>query len=459
MAAMTRLCAFMIAWATAAMVQYGFYISELNPLQEMLTCAPKARPGCLPLSLTTFGTVTAMFTAGGTVSSLACGVVTRALGTGRRASLLAAAVLSAAGALLLALSSSAFGLGSARLLQGLAAGIGVAVVPVYVKELAPPAVSGSVGVLNQVAVVAGIFAAQAIGTYAVTTGASWRRVPQASLLLAVVQLVTGALWAVESPGWVEGEGAAVSGAGAPQRAAALRERLWGDAAYERAPSEADDAAPPRQPTQMLSPLRDPAFRRALHVVALSQLAQQLSGVNAIMYYSTGILSGLMPAMAPALGLLITVVNGAMTFPPIWLIPEHRVGRKRLLVGSAGSMALFCAVLAYALLGAHAWLAGAAILLVIAAFSVGLGPLPWVILPEVLPPESASLGASIGLGINWVANIAVAAGFQPLRRFLGAWDHNTGGLVFAVFAVANAAFALALARVYQYEPPRRGGLPL
>ena len=78
---------------------------------------------------------------------------------------------------------------------------------------------------------------------------------------------------------------------------------------------------------------------------------------------------------------------------------------------------------------------------------------------MLPPESASLGASIGLGINWVANIAVAAGFQPLRRFLGAWDHNTGGLVFAVFAVANAAFALALARVYQYEPPRRGGLPL
>ena len=79
--------------------------------------------------------------------------------------------------------------------------------------------------------------------------------------------------------------------------------------------------------------------------------------------------------------------------------------------------------------------------------MGLGPVPFVMLPEVLPPSHVSLGSSIGLGLNWLTNIVVALSFQPLRRLLGAWDGQTGSLVFVVLGVLNLTFASLIRRMY------------
>jgi len=185
----------------------------------------------------------------------------------------------------------------------------------------------------------------------------------------------------------------------------------------------------------------------MKIVALTQAAQQLSGVNAIMYYSTGIMSKVLPNVAAFVGLLITLVNAVMTLPPLWLIDEARFGRRKLLLLSATGMGVSCFVLALGLVSSYAMLSSLAILLVIAFFSVGLGPVPFVILPEVLPPSHVSVGSSLGLGINWITNICTALAFQPLRRMLGSWDGQTGGLVFVLFGGVNLGFASLIQRMY------------
>ena len=439
----------MVAWITLSVFQFGYGISELNAIETQFTCHDAS--GCLGFSENAFGLITTMFTVGGALASLGCGSAARYAHLGRKASLQASTAFSFLGSALLGSGTSLTLLSTGRFLQGIGAGIGVVQVPLYLQEIAPPSLAGEIGILNQVAVVTGIFAAQAFGTLAAAHPASWRSVPQISAVIALGQLVIGALWACESPGWLEGEGAHVTTAAHAPSPADLRARLWGREAYETLPVTTEPAGDPTPPAHGWR--TDPDFRRGMWIVALTQMAQQFSGVNAILYYSTGILSQLMPSLARIVGLLITVVNGVMTFPPIVLISEKRVGRKALLVGSAAGMGFFCLLLAYSLWNAYALGSAIAILCVIACFSMGLGPVPFVILPEVIPAAYVSLGSSFGLGVNWASNIVVAASFPPLRKALGALDGHTGGLVFLLFGVANLVFAACIARDYRYEGDR------
>lgn len=438
----------MIAWVALNTFQFGFGISELNAIETQFTCQGGDR--CLGMSQNAFGMVTTMFTVGGTFSSLLCGSAARYAQIGRKHTLQVASSFSFLGSLLLCASSSLSMLAAARFLQGIGAGIGIVQVPMYLQEISPPSLSGQIGILNQVAIVVGIFSAQLAGTMAMSAGGRWWRVPEISAAIAAVQLVVGTLWAYESPGWLEGEGAHVAAQSQAPNPAAIRQRLWGVANYEALQMPAACDEPNSDARNWRT---SPQFRRGIWIVALTQMAQQFSGVNAILYYSTGILSKLMPQVASRVGLLITVVNGLLTFPPIVLISEERLGRKKLLVGSAAGMGVFSLLLAYSLWSMRAFLSAVAILCVIACFSMGLGPVPFVIMPEVLPAPYVSIGSSFGLAINWASNIVVAASFAPLRSALGIFDGHTGGLVFVVFGATNLAFAFWMARDYHYEEDR------
>ncbi|WFD31208.1 hypothetical protein MSPP1_002242 [Malassezia sp. CBS 17886] len=401
----------MVAWVALSVFQFGFGVSELNAVQALLPCARGARPAdCAPLSAAAFGYVTAMFTVGGTVASLLCAPAARYTRSGRRTCLLVADALCAAGGLCLATASTAAGLAAGRLLQGLCAGIAIVQVPVYLQEIAPPPLAGEIGIMNQVAVVVGIFVAQAIGTcvtYSATL--SWALVPCASVAVAVAHAVVGNMWAVESPGWLDHEGASLVGQVAHERAAAI------PGGNERAPAASPDS---------------PSFWDGMRVVLITLVAQQLSGVNAILSYSTGILGALLPRLAGGVGLFITLVNGALTFPPIWLISEDRVGRRNLLLFSAGGMAAASLVLAWSIWLGYAALSAVAIVACIAFFS------------------DVSFGSSLALGASWVTNIIVAAGFPPLRAAFGRWDGGTGGLVFVPFAAVNFVTVVLVARLYK-----------
>ena len=212
-------------------------------------------------------------------------------------------------------------------------------------DISPPALKGSIGVLNQLGIVIGIFVAQLSGTFLTSSSpgkepspTAWRWVPIISALVSVCQLVAGVLFALESPRWEEEENARNGGR---KRAQRIRAKLYlqgaagvdasadsGDASETEAllgdlPAAQDSTDPGSSSTQtqvsLTSLIKDPEIRPGFLVIALTQIGQQLSGVNAVLYYSTGILGSVLKsggedaaANAKLIGVGITVVNAVMT---------------------------------------------------------------------------------------------------------------------------------------------------
>lgn len=105
------------------------------------------------------------------------------------------------------------------------------------------------------------------------------------------------------------------------------------------------------------------------------------------------------------------------------------------------MSLFSLSLSFSITS-HAILSSFFIMAFVAAFSIGNGPIPFILIPEVVPPASAPSVGSIGLSVNWIANFIVGSAFLPLASALG-----TQG-VMLMFAAISAVGFLVVGRVYQ-----------
>lgn len=234
----------------------------------------------------------------------------------------------------------------------------------FYSDIAPPSIQGSIGVLNQLGNVIGVFVAQSAGvalaSKAVKPGGSpsvWRFVPLISAGLSIFQLVWGLLIAVDGPLSMENSGVP----DARIKADAIRQQLWetGWDGYSAAsqveahPAAAQststsiaaasqpEASTERQPlippepsdnngtfSQPEEPYPDPItakdlfthprLRTGMWMIVATQVGQQLGGVNAVLYYSTGIVKGLFKGhekadnIASAVSVGITVVNALMT---------------------------------------------------------------------------------------------------------------------------------------------------
>jgi len=195
-------------------------------------------------------------------------------------------------------------------------------------------------------------------------------------------------------------------------------------------------------------LSNTALRKRTLLAAAIMCLQELSGVNAVMFYSTPVLLPLMPTSAATIGLQITGVNIIMTILALFIV--DRAGRKPLLMGSVTGMAFMSALLAFALDHGHNLLSAASIILFIVSFSIGLGPVPWLLLSELVPSPAVPAVASLSLSLNWITNFCVAALFLPLRNALSEpadprdplSDRIGEGRVFYIFTVV-AIFTLTL----------------
>ncbi|PWN51543.1 general substrate transporter [Violaceomyces palustris] len=511
----TRIFTLSVLWIIISAFEYGYGISELNPLQPILTCqtggdpldSPSTTKSCsIRMTESEFGLVTSLFTLGGLISSFALPAVSARLGLGRRLSIRYSALLNVLGGLMLASAQGIFSLGTARFVQGLASGVGVVIVPIYLSELAPTSMRGSIGVLNQLSIVLGIFTAQALGASRLgESPTEWRWVPTVAFLLAMVQLVVS-FWssvAVESPRWLEeGEGKAK---GSTNEARRIRSLLWSREELEeyqnysarfqdgggsvggtrrgggeREGDEEDildererllegeresgeigegnqqsamDVDRPIEVEMGLKDLfKDDEIRPGVLMVILTQLAQQFSGVNSVLFYSTGIMSTVLPSLASSIGLVITVINILMTFPPILLISESRMGRKKLMMASSLGMCLSCLLLGLGIMYDWPIVSAICIVLVVASFSIGLGPVPFVILPELVPLRAVSKATSLGLTLNWTANTLVGTLFHPIRNLLSHLDNGKGGAVFWLFAFLNLVSFTLIGLFYRFRLP-------
>lgn len=166
------------------------------------------------------------------------------------------------------------------------------------------------------------------------------------------------------------------------------------------------------------------YRPALKVLLLLQITQQFSGINAVMNYSTTILKKILPTSSDLITVYISIMNAIMTVVSAYLIDKS--GRRTLLLYSMSLMSLASAVLAFSITYDLALLSSLSIIGFVATFAIGLGPIPFLIIPEIVDTHSVATASSLGLSINWICNFLVSSLFLEVREILG-------GKVFYIFA--------------------------
>ncbi|OBJ64220.1 MFS transporter [Mycobacterium asiaticum] len=385
--------------------------------------------------------VTTMVVIGQIGGALGGGVLANAIG--RQKSMVLILVGYALFALLGAMSVSVPMLLAARLLLGVTIGVSVVVVPVYVAESAPAAVRGSLLAAYQLATVSGIILGYVTG-YLLAGSQGWRwmlglaAVPATLLLPLLLRMPDTARWYL------------LKGRVDNARRALLR--IEPEAAVDAELAEIAVAVREDQNTPgggLSEMLRRPYLRATLFVVALGFLIQ-ITGINAIIYYSPRLFKAMGfdgDFALLALPALVQVAGLAAVGTSLFLV--DRVGRRPILLSGIAMMIVADTVLiAVFAEESHAplLLGFGGVLLFIVGFSFGFGSLVWVFAGESFPSHLRSVGSSVMLTSNLIANAIIAGFFLTLLQLLG------GAGVFAVFG----AFAvIAFGVVYRFAPETKG----
>jgi len=106
----------------------------------------------------------------------------------------------------------------------------------------------------------------------------------------------------------------------------------------------------------------------------------------------------------------------MTVVSAYLI--DKAGRRTLLLYSMSLMSLASAILAFSIINELALLSSISIIGFVATFAIGLGPIPFLIIPEIVDTRSVATASSLGLSINWISNFLVASLFFGNQRNIG-----------------------------------------
>jgi SP family galactose:H+ symporter-like MFS transporter len=199
-------------------------------------------------------------------------------------------------------------------------------------------------------------------------------------------------------------------------------------------------------------LRPPYLRATIFVVALGFFIQ-ITGINAIVYYSPRIFEAMGFKGNFALLMLPAAVQvAALIAVLISLVLVDRVGRRPILLGGIGMMIAANAVLIGVFAagsnfgGALTVLGFSGVLLFTVGFTFGFGALVWVYAGESFPARLRSMGSSAMLTSDLVGNTIVAAVFLSMLARLGG---EGTFMVFGVLALLSFAF------VYRYAPETKG----
>ena len=321
----------------------------------------------------------------------------------------------------------------ARVVLGLAVGAASATVPTYLGEIAPAAVRGRVLTVNQLMITIGIMVAYLVNV-AFSSSGNWRAMFGVGAVPALVMLV-GAFWALpESPTWLLTNRRV-------DQARQVFSRVAGDRGGDRLVAERQRGIQEQRARQTGKAevgwrgLMSAAVRPALVVGVVLAATQQLGGINTIIYYAPSIMerTGLTTSNSIAYSVAIGVINLVMTVVAIWIV--GRIRRRSLLLFSVAVMVVTLVVMGLSFVSAWSPALSLVVMVVyIAGFAVGMGPLFWVLIGEIFPPNARATGSSAATAVNWTSNFIVSLVFLSVVEAVGL------GQTFWIFAVI-CGFAL------------------
>jgi|FEC22Drversion2_1045045.scaffolds.fasta_scaffold00159_52 MFS transporter, SP family, galactose:H+ symporter len=404
--------------AVAAIAGFLFGYDE-----GVIAVAGPSLEAAFPMSPAERGFMTAAVPLGALVASIFAGPITDRFG--RRRVLMAAAALFAVAALAASAITAIWMLVIARLALGLAIGVAAVTAPLYIAEAAPLQNRGGMISTYQLAVTVGILVSYLTGL-AITGATTWRLMFGLGAVPAVL-LMVGLAFLPESPRWLMRRGQMSEAKASLARLRGERWDLQGELAEMADAAHADAGR-----RTGFAALLEPAIRPALIVAMALYFLQQLSGINAVIYYAPTIFdqAGYDSATKQILATVgVGTVNFATTVLALFLI--DRLGRRPLLIVGFAGCAATMLVIALAVVEPGllpSWIVIAMLLLYIASFAISLGPLPYVVMAEIYPHRVRGPGMSMASISNWGFNFMVVFTFPLMLAGPGL------AFTFALFAV-------------------------
>lgn len=384
---------------------------------------------------------------GFTVASALIGTVVGALMAGapadrfgRRFMLIAIALCYVISSLGCGFAPDWYSLVAFRFLGGLAIGAASVVTPIYIAEVSPAAYRGRLVALNQLNIVFGIllaFVSNFIIASLAPPETAWRWMLGIIAVPSVIFLVI-AIFLPDSPRWL-----AVKGRDRDARQVMFK------LGFDDPDAEVDRmlAAAARDRHGDKPRLFQRAHTLPVACAILIAMFNQLSGINALLYYSPRIfeLAGAGADTALLQSVAVGGTNLVFTIVAIFLI--DRIGRKPLLYFGSIMTAASLFVVAAQFEAPHpdGTLVMLGLLGFIAAFALSQGAVIWVFISEVFPSTVRGKGQALGSSTHWIMAAAITWVFPIFATSLGGW----------VFAFFGAMMLLQILFVWKLMPETNG----
>jgi len=360
---------------------------------------------------------------------------------GRKATLLWIGVLYFVGAMGSGLAPNVATFITARVIGGLGIGVSTVVAPMYISEIAPPKHRGRLAGMFQFNIVFGILIAFVSNALLAGIGENaWRWMLGVAAFPSLLYALL-CFGLPESPRWL------ISRKADRKAALLVLQRAQPDVSPAAIAAEADEIAAASSDKAALGfpsmfqqnwtrlvgqwleqlGLTIKRLRKPIFLAILIAFFNQLSGINAILYFAPRIfeLTGLGAKAALLQSIGIGITNLVFTFVGLWLI--DKLGRRTLLyIGSFGYIASL-GLVAWAFFTNHLSIVPVCIFAFIAAHAVGQGAVIWVFISEIFPNRHRAEGQTLGSSTHWVF-AALLTTFFP--RMVSSFPP---GYVFSFFA--------------------------
>ncbi len=341
-----------------------------------------------------------------------------------------------------------------RIIGGLGIGIASMNAPTYIAELSPASIRGKMVTYYQLAIVIGFFvvflATFAIGNsgdevYNLTRG--WRLMFWSELIPCIIFLFL--LFLVpKSPRWLVM-------AGRTEEAESILLSLHGEELYKKELEEISQSINQDEKRPGLGVFKQNKFLFILLVGSALSALQQLTGINAVLYYGADIFE-------KALGfgqedvlqqqLLLAGVNLVCTFIAMGTV--DKLGRKPLIyMGSVGMILGFLMLGISLKIDQVGLVSLIGVLVFIGSFALSMGPVVWVILSEMFPNKIRSAAMSIAVAVQWAMNYVVSQSFpivvESNANQSATWNGSLPYFIFIVF------IAMIIFVTFKFVPETKG----
>ncbi|XP_051900793.1 solute carrier family 2, facilitated glucose transporter member 4-like [Pristis pectinata] len=431
--------------AVLGSLQFGYNLGVINAPQKIIersynetwmrrqTGVDHPRPIDQSVLTTLWSLSVAIFSVGGMVSSLLVGTLAEWLG--RKKAMLVNNSLAMIGGILMGLSKycqSYEMLILGRFVIGAYSGISSGLVPIYIGEISPTSLRGMLGTLHQLGIVSGILIAQIFGLDVILgTDELWPFLLAITVLPAILQAALLPL-CPESPRFLYIMRNEESKAKICLRALTGQQDVTPSLSEMKDEKQRMDMERKVTVAQLF---RSPMYRQPIFIAIMLQLSQQLSGINAVFYYSTSIFIGMGIKQPVYITIGVGIINTVFTVLSLFLV--ERMGRRALhLLGLAGMC--LCAVVmtvSLALLDKLPWMSYVSTVGIfgfVAFFEVGPGPIPWFIVGELFSQGPRAAAVTVAGLTNWSSNFIVGMSFQYIVELCGPF-------VFLIFALLLLGF--------------------